>query len=299
MGEAKRRKQSDPNYGRVPNSFPNRGIVICPPLEISGTRLHIKSTNLDPQELRFALLFWDCLVWPSSRAIYIESGHDETYLQTAGILRRPDYTFNGDIAQSLAKSQIQAYMDLDRAEPGAWAFSQGENSLLLADGFIEEGTGTLIELHRAIPIPKHDVPLEEILEFKRRRQDELKLLRHHLETFSKEIERAGDSVNALQARINEVDQACANLLLVGKEWQFPIYLSNLKASFNFKPLASVPAVAAAWMAGQTYGLPVAAAAAGIAGVVSTFELKADYGMRAAKRPVSPYRYAYRIDRELR
>ena len=133
--------------------------------------------SVESQELRFALLFWDRLVWPSSRAIHFSSGPDETFLESAGILTRPEYTFNGDGAQGIARGQIQAYQELERSEPGVWALAQGENSLLLKDGLADEGKGTLVELHRAIPVPKQDVPLAEILEFRQRRRDELVLLR--------------------------------------------------------------------------------------------------------------------------
>ena len=94
MGEAKRRKQSDPNFGRVPRQAVNRGLVVSPPIEIQDNSLFAKSWNLDPQELRFALLFWDRLVWPSSRTVHFPSGPDELFLEDAGILSRPKYTFN-------------------------------------------------------------------------------------------------------------------------------------------------------------------------------------------------------------
>jgi hypothetical protein len=57
MGKARRRKQSEQNYGRVPKSLSYRGLVVSPPIEIEGTRLYARLSNLDPQELRFALLF--------------------------------------------------------------------------------------------------------------------------------------------------------------------------------------------------------------------------------------------------
>jgi len=134
MGEARHRKEHDPNFGRVPKDANNRGLVVSPPIEIDGTKLIAKSSNLDPQELRFALLFWDRLVWPSSRAIHFASGPDEVFLESTGILTRPDYTIYGDAAQEIAKGQIQAFLDLERSEPGVWALAQGENSFLLKDG---------------------------------------------------------------------------------------------------------------------------------------------------------------------
>lgn len=298
MGEARRRKESEPNFGRVPKTG-YRGLVVSAPIQIEGSSLYAKSTNLDPQELRFALLFWDRLVWPSSRAIHFGNGPDEDFLESAGILSRPDYTFNGNAAQGIARGQFQAYKDLEHAEPGVWALAQGENSFLLKEGLADEGKGALVELHRAIPIPKHDVPLAEILEFRQRRQDELILLRLQLESFVSEIEGSEDKVSALHKRLAELDQACANLLVVGKEWQFPVYLSNFKASFSLSPAKFLPAVAGGWKFGETYGLTCASAVAAVAGVVSTLEIKGDYGLRSMRRPTSPYRYAYQMHEELR
>lgn len=298
MGEAKRRRQTEPNFGFVPKSANYRGLVVSPPIEIEGNRLVAKSSNLDPQELRFALLFWDRLVWPSSRAIHFGSGPDEAFLERAGILTRPDYTINGDVAQGIARGQIQAYQDLERSEPGVWALAQGDNSLLWRDGLADEGKGASIELHRAIPLPKQDVPLAEILEFRQRRRDELVLLRHHLESLVSEIDGSADKNLALQKRVAELDQACANLLTVGKEWRFPVYLSNIKACFSLSPLKFLSATGLAWKIGEPYGLTAATAVAAIAGAVSTLEVKGDYGLRSIKWPASPYRYAHRIHEEL-
>ncbi len=298
MGEAKRRKLTESNFGRVPKDAAYRGLVVSPPIEIEGSRLHAKSSNLDPQELRFALLFWDRLVWPSSRAIHFASGPDEAFLEEAGVLSRPEYTVYGDAAQGVARGQIQAFLDLEQSQPGTWALAQGENSFLWREGFADEGKGTLVELHRAIPVPKQDVPLAEILEFRQRRRDELVLLRHHLESLVSEIEGSADKPSALQKRISEVDQACADLLAVGKEWQFPVYLSDFKASFSLCPEKFLPSVAGGWKLAEPYGLTVASAVAAVAGAASTLEIKGDYGLRSIKRPTSPYRYAFQINGEL-
>lgn len=298
MGEAKQRQRTEQNFGKVPKSAVHRGLVVSPPIEIEGSRLHMKSTNLDPQELRFALLFWDRLVWPSSRIIHMASGPDETFLETTGILKRPDYTFDGDVAQGIARGQFQAYQDLDHAEPGVWALAQGENSLLLKGGLAEEGIGALVELHRAIPIPRHDVPLAEILEFRHRRSDELILLRHQVESFVADIEGATDKTLTLHKRIAELDQACSNLLVVGKEWQFPVYLSDFKASFSLTPEKILLAVAGGWKMGEPYGLTTATTIAAGAGVVSCVQIKSDIGLRSMRRPKNPYRYAYLAHQEL-
>lgn len=300
MGEARIRKINDPNFGRVPKKQSIRGLVVSPPVRIEGTTAEFRGVRLDPQELRFSLLFWDRLVWPRTRLIHVEGDPEEQFLQAAGILTRPEYNFSGDQAQALLRAQIQAYQDRESVEPGSWALAQGENSLSWIDErFSDQGAGSSIELHRAVPVPKHDVPLAEILEFKHRRHDELILLRSHLESFVAEIEAAPDRSVALQMRAAQIDQACANLLAVGREWQFPVYLSNFKASFGFSPLKFLPAAAGGWQMGTPYGLVAATAIAATAGAVSTLEIKADYALRSMRRPKSPYRYAFHMNEELR
>jgi len=298
MGEASRRKKSDSTFGRIPKSAGFRGLVVSPPIEIEGSRLHVKSSSLDPQELRFSLLFWDRLVWPASRSIHIAGGPDEEFLESAGILGRPEYTFNGDIAQGLAMSQVKAFADLDREEPGVWAMSRGDRSFQWKEGFFEEGAGAYVELVRAVPIPTPDVPLAEILEFKSRRRDELLTLRHQLDSFVTDVEAAEDKAAALQSRGREVDRACADLLSAGREWKFPVYLANVKASFSLALSRILPAAAGGFVLGETIGLPAAYAAAAAGGAISALEVKGDFAVRPVRRPKSPYQYAYRIHSEL-
>ena len=119
------------------NEITKRGLIVSCPMEIHGESVSVKNTGLDPQELRVALLFWDELVWPSSRGIYIASGPDEQFLEQAGVLTRPSFTFYGDVSHGMAMTQIAAFRDYDRKEPGKWALAQGENSFLLKRGALE------------------------------------------------------------------------------------------------------------------------------------------------------------------
>jgi hypothetical protein len=298
MGDAKQRKRSDPNYGRIPKDAEHRGLVVSPPLEIEGGSIRLKQNNMDPVELRFALLFWDRLVWPCSDFIQLHSNQDEQFLETAGILRRQTFHVDGNVAQAIAHGQIQTYLDLENAQPGVWALAQGENSFLFKEGFAEAGTGALVELHRAIPIPAQSVPFAEILEFKQRRNAELTALRYHLDSFVREIEISQDKSLALQQRVAEIDQACANLLILCKEWQFPVLLSDFKASINFNVARSAASMGFAWNVAAPLGHLTATAAAAAIGAASIIDIKADYSLRSIKRPLSPYRYASHAHEEL-
>ncbi|HEF5874758.1 TPA: hypothetical protein SAY52_005437 [Burkholderia cenocepacia] len=301
MGEAKYRKLNDPTFGHIPKNAQSqsRGIVISCPMEVREGHVLTKSSMLDPQELRFALLFWEKLAWPTTRAVSFPGGPDAEFLEGAGVLSRPMYEFNGAIGDVLARAQMQALADLNDRDPGAWAIAQGENSLILTASTMQVGNGAYVELHRAIPIPTVDVPLNEILEFRERRRDELLVLRRELDTFVSDIESAEDHAVALAKHIASIDSACADLLKLGREWRFPVLLSNIKASVSLGMRTLVPAFGAGWAAGISYGMPAAIVAAGVAGAACSLELKADLSLRTIKRPMSPFRYAYRAHEELR
>ncbi|WP_155122665.1 DUF6236 family protein [Burkholderia ubonensis] len=291
----------DPTFGKVPKNgaSQSRGIVVSCPMIIDGGNVTATSSSLDPQELRFALLFWEKLAWPTTSAIHFASDADAEFLENAGVLSRPQYSFNGTGGSILARAQLQAFADLNNREPGAWAIAQGENSLILKSDTMRPENGAYVELHRAIPIPTTDVPLNEILEFRERRRDELLVLRRELDTFVSEIESAENHVEALTNHVASIDAACADLLKLGREWQFPVRLSNIKASVSLGVRTLVPAFGAGWAAGISYGMPAAIVAAGMAGAACSLELKADISLRAIKRPMSPFRYAYRAHEELR
>jgi len=301
MGEAKRRAANDPTFGK--RKPPSRGLIVSPPLEIKGTNLYVRSSNLDPQELRFSLLLFDQIVWPSSHAIFLASGPDEEFLERAGILTRPNYTFYGDVAQGLARTQIQAFADLDAREPGRWSLAQGENSILLHDKLLDPDAGAFLELSRAIPVPNKDVPLNEVLEFKRRRNDELQRLRAELDGFVAAINLAEDKEAELQRRIATIDAACADALRVSHEWQFPVRLTNFKASVELRPIVTAIGGAGAYGLGTASGLVTTAAIlAGIGGAVAAtapaLKLAGDFGWCGLRRRLGPYRYVYQFKSEL-
>lgn len=299
MGEAKRRKQLDPNYGRVPLAAKKQGLIISPPIIINGQTIDCES-KLDSQELRFSLLFWDRLVWPNSNAMAFLGCSDSSFLEAEGVLTRQYYRFSdGDFAEIQASTPVRALLDMESKEPGSWSIAQGPRSLTVDAGLFDAGSGLSVELHKAIPVPAHDVPLAEILEFKARRSSELFLLRHELDSFICRIEKAENQEDELHKCIDEIDKACKDLLRVSSEWQFPVYLSSIKASLNFNLFKTGAAAVRAWKFGSQYGLTAAASLSLAAGVASCVNIKSDeMGLRRIKRPLGPYSYAYHVNKEL-
>jgi hypothetical protein len=346
MGESKRRKASDPNYGKpkptpglglqpwqldpwlpprsahderslFPEQVPpgrseylpefleptQRGLVVSSPLVIQGGHIFVGSSNLDPQELRFSLLFWDRLAWPASRNIHFGSGPDEQFLETEGVLVRPFFTFDGLDAAGMAMTHIAAFKHFDQNEPGKWALAQGENSLLLRNGDLEVDKGAFIELYRAIPVPNRDVPLNDILEFKQKRHDELLLLRNEIDNIFSELNSANNGAAELANHVARIDAACADAIKVSKEWQFPVTLLSLKASFELRPFVTLVGAIAGYKAAGDMSLPMTTSiltSLGGAAIATAPALKIapDFGWRGLRPRQGPYRYVSQFHHEL-
>ena len=302
MGEAKIRKATDPSYGKVPKKHPSRGLIISTPIQIDTTNYSFSAEGgLDPSELRFSLLYWDKLVHPQSNFFRFDGGDDAKFLVSAGLLTQPPYMFRGgDPISILFNTYMAAFSDLENKEPGVWSLLEGEKSLFInnsATNLIND-SGMSLELIRAIPVPAADVPLNEILEFKEKRKDELMIFREHIDQLVYEIQNSPARTETFNRIAKEVDAACADLLKVGHEWQVPFHLSDFKATFNFDSVKFLGAVGGAWKLGEQYGLTAATSAAAVAGLISTINVKSDVSLRSIKKPRSPYRYALLAHKEL-
>lgn len=303
MGEAKRRRASDPNYGKRPKF--GRGLVISNPVEVDPTNNSIlsKSARIDPQELRFALLFWDKLAWPINDHIRIAGGPDEEFLEKAGILKRPFYNAPaGPVATIFAAAHMQAFYDLEKDEPGGWALAEGEQSFFLkgaADQLVQN-RGMTVKLYKAIPVPQHDIGLDDLLEFKERRLPELLDLRAKVDQFAEKIASSRDPYGSLLRQSQLIDQACADVLRVSREQGLPIGISDLKCTFEFN-LKEIFTGATAAIAAQNFGLDATSAIlSGVAaGIAAGLKIEGDVGLHRKAAQKSPFRYVYRFHNELR
>lgn len=317
MGEAKRRRAAAPFGGlrsvfdfsgdskevASPSTQSKRGLVVSPPVEVFGNTLRAKSPNLDPQELRCAVFLWDQIVWPSSRAIHFTGGPDEQFLEKEGFLSRPEYTVNGDVAQGYVQSQIMAFNDLDRREPGVWSLSQGENSLLLKGGQLIEAGNAQLRLHRAIPVPNFDVPFAEVLEFKIRRKDEILAMRQEIDNLLIFLNDSDGYEETLKKQVSNIDRACADAIRVGREWQFPVRLTNFKVTYKIRPLATVAGAITGVLGSKavelaaSYDLLAGMVGAAIA-TAPALELSFDgFEWRGLRPRQGPYRYVCEFHKE--
>lgn len=302
MGEAKIRNATESTYGKFPKDLQKRGLIVSNPISINiGSNSFSAKGGLDPNELRFSLLYWDKLVHPRSNFIIFGGADDEEFLVSAGVLTEPIYQhLGGGIASIVLDTYLRAFFELENLEPGVWSLSQGEKSLFInnsAANFIDD-SGLSLELLKAVPVPGGDVPLAEILQFKDRRKDELMVLRTHIDSLVLEIQNSPARTDDFNRIAKGVDAACADLLKVGHEWQYPVHFADFKATFNFNPARFGGAVKNGWDFGEPHGLLAATAVAAAAGLASTIDVKSDISLRSIKKPRSAFRYCHLAHKEL-
>ncbi|MGA4453374.1 DUF6236 family protein [Pseudomonas fortuita] len=298
VGQAKQRKLNDPNYGK-PSKM--RGLIISNPLILRGNTI-VKSSPLDLQDLRSSLMYWDRLALPLNNQVGSASIPDVDYLESSGVLYKPRFTSFGksELEKWLVNVQLATLAEYEKNEQGVWSISGGKNSIVSEN--LNQTDGTMIQLLNAVPVPGENVPLAEILEFKTKRRDQLLAFREHFESLSAKVANAPDSVDELAKVLREVDLACSDLLKTTREWGYPVKIANTHASFNIDILKAAETANEVYdfLSNNPIGLSTTSnilAAAGAA-LASQFKVGADIKFQGIKRPKSPYKYAYLVQRDL-
>lgn len=208
-----------------------KGIVISPKFEPLPNGLQI-SGDVDTADLRKYLLYWDEIVLAENNLIGIGS-NDFDFLQSAGVGRKERVIFQGSFqidSRIMISSQQAAWLENERKEPGVWSIAQSSSTPFFVDGAIKSVIE--FELYDALPIPSHDVPLNDILEFKQKRRDELIAFRVHLDGIYQSVLTAGNIPSAKSAEIEKLKLALNDINRTLSEGLIKKSLSSLRSTFE-------------------------------------------------------------------
>lgn len=222
------------------------GLIVAPVVEEAHARKTI-SAALSPQMIREYLLLWDRVVVAEMEQYGDVSdgwiiNDDMRFLASEGLLTIESVDLLGYWLPSL--SLLAAPWELwalkEKDEPGAWTVANGEHpSVFLPSlsilptyqrlpGLAEKGRGVFFRLNDCIPVPDAEVPLEEVIEFRTRRRDELLALRNHLQAIYQRIASAGDGPLALETELASLEEAIHDQLKITREagfgWRLASYM---------------------------------------------------------------------------
>lgn len=285
----------------------SRGVIIGPRMKkLDGGGVKIESSSIHPADLRRYVLYWDMIDWPDNNIVSIggSGSGDLALLQQEGILSRSMVRlsgWSGPTVDLFTTVQEAVFYENSKGSGADWAIAQSAPSLILP-GERDTRRAVEVDLARAVLSPSEDVPMEDVLDFKRRRRDELLKFRRAIDGFYLEAVSSGDihrarenAIGKLRASIEELDRVMSEpgWRRLAASWRMELSLTDAiksaitngaftaAASLNPELVFSNPALTAL---GATIGISI----------VSLPKFRAEVPKR-----LSPFTYVYHSEKELR
>jgi|GEM_PF-1085254 hypothetical protein len=236
-----------------------RGVVLGPPVIDHGNG-RFSTTPFDRASILAAMLFWDVIEYPSNRAIEIGIG-EVNDLVAMGAVQRSEVSLSGriDVAKTLTAAGNAVIRELSGRDPGRWSVWRQPGTVELGEQITKTDAAS-VQLTQAILLPPIDAPFQDVLEFRERRQHELRRLRDKLDSLGEMVATAADSERAFARAHDEVVAGLEAARRVTQERWALSRLVDLDLSFDLSSamLAAMSASAASSMGAH----PLVAAAAG-------------------------------------
>lgn len=217
-----------------------RGVVFTVQelLKLNDGKGFTTGKSISAEELNYLILYWDRLVSPANRFIYLGFDNEEE-LAKCGVLFRPVFTpqgfmDGGGITDFHARTHVEALtMMREKEREVDWRMHFFNNEVSIHQEAAQQKEVVRFELAELLPVPPKDTPLHEILEFKERRNDELQALHGYLDELYLEVLNSGDfnlqrakALSGLKASLEDLNK------LNNQSWRSPIKF-NLSTAFEF------------------------------------------------------------------
>ena len=199
-----------------------RGIVVCPAkikIEPNGFSC---SVGVTPSEINYFLLYWDKLSAPTDNFIYVPIHEEEDFLISTGILERPVAKFYGsfsgsDAGLAIIESQLQLAEQKMNDKKIDWVIHQFGEEIFLPDSMKASQQILRFDLSSVLPVPSQNVPMVDLLEFKRRRSDECRALHDCMDEIYIDVLASPDPDFSAKKSVDRLRTAIADLERVQKE----------------------------------------------------------------------------------
>lgn len=179
------------------------------------------------------------------------------------------------VPERVAESHRRAFIELDRAQPGAWAFATVGEGLDFSHDEIARGYE--IELVDCLPVPSHLASYDDIIRFKRDHASALADLRATLDDAYTLIVSSSDPSFVSSREIKKLEQTLrAVITLMDSRHRLAYLLSRVKVEIN--PLTWVGAILReksleAYLAHMGLSIPLSELVAGVYGASLVVKLK--------------------------
>lgn len=228
-------------------------------------------TRLD---INYFLLYWDRLVSPTNTMINFGLPCEDELIRL-GILEAPKFSLYGTedpfCAEFGALSQTRSLEIMRKKYKGTdWRIHSLNDELNFSDSDSVTKQTLRFDLCNLLPVPGPEINLNEILEFKQRRSDELIALHSYIDELYFEVINSGDFELSKAKAFDGFKRAIADLEALNSQgWRSPIKF-DISSSFEFD-LSQVMTAATAGVAAMNSQHPLAMLSVGaVASVLGGF-----------------------------
>ena len=267
------------------------GIMLTRGIRIQDGIISVNG-DYDPFAIRMAILYLEGICIPQSQLIAFQLTDELELLKKEGILFEKQIPFSQGITTGgdiLLKAYTDCFNELNKTANETWIVHHSLNAQLAKQKMTDD-SGECIQLLNALPMPDLNFPLGDLLEFKEKRQDNLKELLITIEEIRIRIISAENKDLEIKKGILDIEKKLIDLNRLIKETKRGWYLSTLAIDLPSQDLLEVfkNVYGEAKNIGMD-GLSAFLLSLGISAVTS-LNIKAGYRYKVG-RPSSPYLYA--------
>ncbi|EMR0424786.1 TPA: DUF6236 family protein [Klebsiella pneumoniae] len=226
-------------------------------INADNNSIHISQSNLNYRKLLINALYWDKIITTNNNLINISN--EETpgvpELKMEGLFTEVMLPINGGgaLATILYDSNMKFMMDSLARKDINFIASEADKVLIKNSNEVAPDSGELFTLINAIPEPDESVNIHDILEFRLKRNGELKNLMNKINELNNRVLNSQNRDLELKVAINEIDKACADVIRLYSESRIKFNLSEVKFNFNIPEI--VTNAGAAYFGAKSIGLP--------------------------------------------
>ncbi|HBV2864231.1 TPA: hypothetical protein MD340_004497 [Klebsiella pneumoniae] len=278
-------------------------IIVFPEMQINTiNKTAMLRSDIDKRKLIRTVLFWDKIIIPCNTNIFvINLDHipEIVTLRAEKILEEPKIQVNedGELTSVLYGMYMWYIMQMMKSNDANYSTYELEKMIISDHDQVSPSGGELLTFTNAFPEPDVSTEINDILEFKLKRKDQLNLLMAHLNSLELRVLKAENKHTELNKAINEIDIACADVIRLYKEKGIKFNISNAKFNFSMKEIIEV--TGATYAGSVIAGLPQTAAvlASLSAGIASVVEIKDAISFKKIDK-TNPFNYAGEISKHL-
>ncbi|MBA6339279.1 hypothetical protein H4J57_19005 [Colwellia sp. BRX8-7] len=266
----------------------------------SGRSTHFGG-SIDPALIRNWVMFWDEFICPDNNIVSAGLSPELEFLQQNNLLIRNRIPFSGGIGSGdfgklfLAAQEI-TYMQKKVEEPGKWSMAQSEGIIIGQCNSQNTEACLVFNLINSIQLPDRLVPINEILEFKEKRRDELLAFHSYLEDIYLRVSVSKDIPRSKTHELAKLELAISEYNKTVRE-KFPKrLLSSLRIILDRSLLTSAGMAMGAASLAPSIGLPALGAGAMVGS--ASFAIQSILTEQTKNTGMHPLTYVTKIESEL-